>query len=388
MPVLNRIADRAEEIAEWRRDFHQHPELLYEVHRTAAAVADKLKSFGCDEVVRGIGRTGVVAVIRGQKHTSGKVVGMRADMDALPIEEATGLPYASKTPGKMHACGHDGHTSMLLGAARHLCETRNFDGTAIVIFQPAEEGGAGAKAMIEDGLLERFGIQEVYGLHNYPGMSVGKFAIRTGPLMAAADRLQIEIEGVGGHAARPHKAVDTVLVGCAIVDALQQVVSRNVDPLESAVVSITLFQAGTADNVIPQTALLRGTARSLNPQVRDILEKRIVEIAEGVAKLYGAKAKVGYSRDYPVVVNHAGETEFAAKIASEVVGEANVDPATVPVMGGEDFAFMLQKRPGAFIFMGNGDSANLHHQAYDFNDKAIPFGASYWVRLIERAMPA
>jgi amidohydrolase len=387
MPVLNRIADRAEEIAEWRRDFHQHPELLYEVHRTAAEVADKLKSFGCDEVVPGIGRTGVVGVIRGKKGASGKVVGMRADMDALPIEEATGLPYASKTPGKMHACGHDGHTSMLLGAARHLCETRNFDGTAVVIFQPAEEGGAGAKAMIEDGLLDRFGIQEVYGLHNYPGMGVGKFAIRSGPLMAAADRLQIEIEGVGGHAARPHKAVDTVLVGCAIINALQQVVSRNVDPLDSAVVSITLFHAGTTDNVIPQTALLRGTARSLSPHVRDILEKRIVEIGEGVAKLHGAKAKVSYTRDYPVVVNHPGKTEFAARIAGEVAGEANVNPAAVPVMGGEDFAFMLEKRPGAFIFMGNGDTANLHHPAYDFNDKAIPFGASYWVRLVERAMP-
>ena len=388
MPVLNRIADRADEIAEWRHDFHRYPELLYEVHRTAAQVVDKLKSFGCDEVVAGIGRTGVVGVIQGKKRGSGKVVGMRADMDALPIEEITGLPYASKTPGKMHACGHDGHTSMLLGAARHLCETRNFDGTAVVIFQPAEEGGAGAKAMIEDGLLDRFGIQEVYGLHNYPGMGVGTFAIRSGPLMAAADRLQIEIEGVGGHAARPHKAVDTVLVGSAIVNALQQIVSRNIDPLENAVVSITLFQAGTTDNVIPQTALLRGTARSLNAQVRDTLEKRVVEIAEGVAKLYGAKVKVIYSRDYPVVVNHPGETEFAAGIASQIAGGANVDSAARPVMGGEDFAFMLEKRPGAFIFMGNGDSANLHHPAYDFNDKAIPFGASYWVRLVETAMPA
>src|SRR5579871_59044 len=388
MPVLNRIADRADEIAEWRHDFHQHPELLYEVHRTAAEVAGKLKSCGCDEVVPGIGRTGVVGVIRGKKHASGRVVGMRADMDALPIEEATGLPYASKTPGKMHACGHDGHTSMLLGAARHLCETRNFDGTAVLIFQPAEEGGAGAKAMIDDGLLDRFGIQEVYGLHNYPGMGVGKFAIRPGPLMAAADRLQIEIEGLGGHAARPHKAVDTVLVGCAIINALQQIVARNIDPLESAVVSITLFQAGTTDNVIPQTALLRGTARSLNPHVRDVLERRVKETAEGVAAAYGAKAKVVYSRDYPVVVNHPGETEFATRIASEVAGAGNVDPATVPVMGGEDFAFLLERRPGAFIFMGNGDSANLHHPAYDFNDKAIPFGASYWVRLIESAMPA
>ncbi len=261
MPVINRVADRAEEVAAWRRDFHSDPELLYEVHRTAAKVAEKLKSFGCDEVATGIGRTGVVGVIRGRKKESGKVVGLRADMDALPIEEATGLPYASKNPGKMHACGHDGHTAMLLGAARHLCDTRNFDGTAVVIFQPAEEGGAGAKAMIDDGMLDRFKIDEVYGLHNYPGMPVGSFAIRSGPLMAAADRLTIEVEGVGGHAARPHIAVDTVLVGSEIVSALQQIVSRNVDPLESAVVSITLFQAGFTDNVIPQTALLRGTAR-------------------------------------------------------------------------------------------------------------------------------
>ncbi len=388
MPVINRVADRAEEVAIWRRDFHSDPELLYEVHRTAAKVADKLKSFGCDEVATGIGRTGVVGVIRGRKKDSGKVVGLRADMDALPIEEATGLPYASKNPGKMHACGHDGHTAMLLGAARHLCDTRNFDGTAVVIFQPAEEGGAGAKAMIDDGLFDRFKIDEVFGLHNYPGLPVGSFAIRSGPLMAAADRLVIEVEGVGGHAARPHFAVDTVLVGSEIVSALQQIVSRNVDPLESAVVSITLFQAGFTDNVIPQSALLRGTARSLKAETRDLLEKRIVEIAEGVARLHGAKAKVLYSRDYPVVVNDPGATDFAASVAREVAGAAQVNPNAVPVMGGEDFAFMLQARPGAFIFMGNGDTAPIHHPAYDFNDAAIPFGSSYWVRLVETALPA
>jgi len=389
MPVVNRLADRADEIAVWRRDLHAHPELLYEVHRTAATVAEKLRHFGCDEVVPGIGKTGVVGVIRGKKKNSGKVVGLRADMDALPIEEATGLPYASQNPGKMHACGHDGHTAMLLGAARHLCETRNFDGTAVVIFQPAEEGGAGAKAMIEDGLIDRFGIGEVFGLHNYPGLPVGSFAIRPGAIMAAADRIWIEIEGRGGHAARPHKAIDTILVGTAIIGALQQIVARNVDPVESAVVSITLFQAGNTDNVIPQTALLRGTARSLKAEVRDLLERRVVEIAEGVARLHGAKAKVTYSRDYPVVVNHPRETEFAAAIAREIAGEAAVDPAVAPVMGGEDFSFILQKRPGAFIFMGNGEeSANLHHPAYDFNDQAIPFGTSYWVRLVETAMPA
>jgi hippurate hydrolase len=386
MPVLNRIADRADEIAEWRHDFHQHPELLYDVRRTAGKVADMLKSFGCDEVVTGIGRTGVVGVIRGKKKGS-KVLGLRADMDALPLEEITGLPYASKTPGKMHACGHDGHTSMLLGAARHLCETRNFDGTTVVIFQPAEEGGAGAKAMIDDGLLDRWNIQEVYGMHNYPGIELGTFAVKAGPLMAAADRIRIDIEGVGGHAARPHKAIDTVLVGCAVVNALQHIVSRNIDPLESAVISIPLFQAGHTDNVIPQTAHLRGTARSFSPQVRDQLEKRIAEVVEHTAKAHGAKATVTYKRDYPVVVNTPKEAEFASKVASEIVSESHVK-AAVPVMGAEDFAFMLEKRPGAFIFMGNGNSANLHHPAYDFNDKAIPFGTSYWVRLVENAMPA
>jgi hippurate hydrolase len=387
MPVLNRIADQAGEVAEWRRYLHERPELLYEVHETAKTVAEKLTAFGCDEVVPGIGRTGVVGVIKGNKPGT-KVVGMRADMDALPLDEITGLPYASKIAGKMHACGHDGHTAMLLGAARHLCETRNFAGTAIVIFQPAEEGGAGAKAMIDDGLMTRFNIGEVYGMHNMPGLPIGKFAMRPGAIMAAADRLTIEIEGVGGHAARPHFAVDTVLVGSQIINALQTIVARNVDPLESAVVSITLFQAGHTDNVIPQTALLRGTARSLRASVRDVLEKRIVEVAEGVAKLHGAKAKVTYSRDYPVVVNNEQAVDFASSVAREIAGEANVDTKTPPVMGGEDFAFMLESRPGAFIFMGNGDSANLHHPAYDFNDSAIPYGASYWVRLVEKSMPA
>ncbi|HVT55070.1 MAG TPA: M20 aminoacylase family protein [Xanthobacteraceae bacterium] len=386
MPVLNRIADRADEIADWRHDFHQYPELLYDVHRTAGKVAEMLKSFGCDEVVTGIGRTGVVGVIRGKKQGS-KVLGLRADMDALPLEEITGLPYASKTPGKMHACGHDGHTSMLLGAARHLCETRNFGGTAVVIFQPAEEGGAGAKAMIDDGLLDRWNIQEVYGMHNYPGIELGTFAVKSGPLMAAADRISIDIEGVGGHAARPHKAIDTVLVGCAILNGLQQIVARNVDPLESAVISIPMFQAGQTDNVIPQTAHLRGTSRSFNPKIQDLVEKRIHEVVEHTAKAYGAKATLTYRRDYPVVVNTPKEAEFAGKVAGEIVSESNVRPA-VPVMGAEDFAFLLEKRPGAFIFMGNGDSANLHHPAYDFNDKAIPFGTSYWVRLVENAMPA
>jgi amidohydrolase len=390
MPIVNRIAALHGDITEWRHDLHAHPELLYDVHRTAGVVADKLRGFGCDEVVTGIGRTGVVGVIRGRKPADGEVkaIGLRADMDALPIMEATNLPYKSTTPGKMHACGHDGHTAMLLGAARYLAETRNFAGTAVVIFQPAEEGGAGGKAMIQDGLMERFGIGEVYGMHNYPGMPVGQFGLRPGPIMAAADHLVIDIEGVGGHAARPHLTIDTVVVGAQIVNALQSIVSRNVDPLQSAVVSICMFHAGNADNVIPQTAQLNGTARSLTPAVQDLVEKRVREVVEGVARLHGAKATLSYRRNYPVLRNHERQTGFAASVAGEVVGGSKVDTMFPPVMGAEDFSFMLESRPGAFIFVGNGDSAGLHHPAYNFNDDVIPIGTSYWVNLVETALPA
>ena len=388
MPIVNRIADLHGEITAWRHDIHAHPELLYDVHRTAASVAEKLKSFGCDEVVTGIGRTGVVGVIRGSKpDDGGRVIGLRADMDALPIEEATGLPYRSTVPGKMHACGHDGHTAMLLGAARYLTETRNFAGTVVVIFQPAEEGGAGGKAMVQDGLMDRFRIEEVYGMHNYPGLPVGRFGLRPGPLMAAADRLTIEIEGRGGHAARPHISVDTVLVGAQIINQIQSIVSRNVDPLQAAVISICVFQAGSTDNVIPQTALLRGTARSLTPEVRDLLERRLHEVVTGTAQLYGATAKLTYKRDYPVTRNHERQAAFAAAVAAQVVGQERVDDRFAPVMGAEDFSFMLEARPGAFIFVGNGDSAGLHHPAYDFNDETIPIGTSYWVKLVETALP-
>jgi amidohydrolase len=388
MPIVNRVADLHGEITAWRRDIHSHPELLYDVHRTAGAVADKLKQFGCDEVVTGIGRTGVVGVIRGRKGEGGRVIGLRADMDALPIQEANDVPYKSTVPGKMHACGHDGHTAMLLGATRYLAETRNFAGTAVVIFQPAEEGGAGGKAMIQDGLMERFRIEEVYGMHNFPGLPLGEFAIRPGPIMACADRIYIDIEGKGGHAARPHIAIDSVLVGSQIVNQLQSIVARNVDPVESAVVSICQFHAGTADNILPQTARLSGTARSLTPDVRDILEQRVREVVEGTAKLYGAKVKVVYKRDYPVTRNHERQTAFAASVAKDVAGRERVDDQAPAVLGAEDFSFMLEARPGAFIFVGNGDSAGLHHPAYDFNDEAIPFGTSYWVKLIETAMPA
>ncbi|WP_024508783.1 M20 aminoacylase family protein [Bradyrhizobium sp. ARR65] len=390
MPIVNRVADLHPEIQAWRRDLHEHPELLYDVHRTAAFVADRLREFGCDEVATGLGKTGVVGVIKGRKAaTNGevKVIGLRADMDALPIEERTNLPYASKTKGMMHACGHDGHTAMLLGAARYLAETRNFAGNAVVIFQPAEEGGAGAAAMIKDGLMERFGIEQVYGMHNGPGIPIGSFAIRTGPIMAATDAIDIRIEGHGGHAARPHKCIDSVMVGAQLVTALQQIVSRNVDPLESAVISMCEFHAGNARNVIPQTAELHGTVRTLTPEVRDLVERRVREVVAGVAQITGARIDLTYERGYPVTVNHTAQTEQAISIAKQVVGEGNVHE-TPPLMGAEDFAYMLEARPGAFIFCGNGDSAGLHHPAYNFNDEAILYGTSYWIKLVENTLAA
>jgi hippurate hydrolase len=390
MPIVNRVADLQPDIQAWRRDIHEHPELLYDVDRTAAFVAERLREFGCDEVATGLGRTGVVGVIRGRKPAGGsdvKAIGLRADMDALPIEEATDLPYASKTPGKMHACGHDGHTAMLLGAARYLAETRNFAGDAVVIFQPAEEGGAGAAAMIKDGLFDRFAIDQVYGMHNGPGIPVGSFAIRPGPIMASTDSVDIRIEGRGGHAARPHISIDSVLVGAQLITALQSIVSRSVDPLESAVVSICEFHAGHARNVIPQTAELKGTVRTLTPEVRALIEKRVRDVVDGVARMTGARIDLTYERGYPVVVNHAAQTDFAIQVAKEVAGDGHVQEMA-PLMGGEDFAYMLERRPGAFIFCGNGDSAGLHHPAYDFNDEAIVFGTSYWIKLVENTLTA
>jgi amidohydrolase len=389
MPIVNRIAALTDEIAAWRHDFHEHPELLYEVHRTAGIVADRLREFGCDEVVTGIGRTGVVGVIRGRKTSSDRVIGLRADMDALPIEEESGVPYASKTPGLMHACGHDGHTAMLLGAAKYLAETRNFDGTAVVIFQPAEEGGAGGKAMVDDGLMTRWGIQEVYGLHNMPGLPEGHFAITPGPLLAAADRFEIVVHGKGGHGgAGPHRAIDSVLIGSEIVSALQSIVARNVDPMKTAVVSACSFHAGSAFNIIPPTATLGGTVRTFDPGVRDLVERRISEVADGIARAYGGSAETTYTRMYPATVNHERETVIAAEVARDVVGADRVDDRTTPIMGGEDFAFMLLERPGAFIFLGMGDSPECHHPAYTFNDSILGHGASYWVRMIEKSMPA
>jgi hippurate hydrolase len=388
MPIINRFAEFQDDIAEWRHDIHRHPELLYDVQRTAGVVADRLMSFGVDELATGIGRTGVVAVIRGRQTGSGKVIGLRADMDALPITETTGKEYASEVPGKMHACGHDGHTAMLLGAARYLAETRNFDGTAVLIFQPAEEGGAGGKAMVDDGLMDRFAIREVYGMHNMPGMAPGAFALRSGPILASTDEFHIEITGRGGHAAQPHKAADPLLAGTAIVTALQSIVSRSVDPLEAAVVSVTQMNFGDTTNVIAEKGKIAGTVRTLKAEMRDLVERRMSEIVAGIAAAHGVKAHIRYKRSYPVTRNHPDQTAFAASVAREIAGAERVATDIPPIMGGEDFAYMLEARPGAFIFIGNGDTAGLHNPAYDFNDAIIPAGCSYWVRLVETAMPA
>lgn len=392
MPIINRLAEFQNDIVAWRHDLHRHPELLYEVHRTAATVAGLLRDFGVDEVVTGVGRTGVVGVIRGGKGggkgTGERTIALRADMDALPIQETTGLRYESSVPGKMHACGHDGHTAMLLGAARYLAETRNFAGTAVVVFQPAEEGGGGGRAMVEDGLMDRFGIDEIFGLHNMPGLPIGSFAIRPGPIMAATDEFSIEIKGHGGHAARPHDTIDPIVAGAQLVAALQTIVSRSVDPIEATVVSVTRFNAGFAHNVIPAAALLGGTVRTLKADLRDRAEARLRTIAAGIGLACGATVTVDYDRNYPVTVNHAAQTAFAVRVASEVVGAARVDADVPPMMGGEDFSYMLEARPGAFIFMGNGDSAGLHNPDYDFNDDAIPIGSSYLARLVETALAA
>ena len=389
MPVKNRFAELLPEITEWRRDIHENPEILYDTHRTSALVAEKLKAFGCDEIVTGIGRTGVVGVIRGQGAQPGndaRTIGLRADMDALPILEATGLPYASKTPGAMHACGHDGHTAMLLGAAKYLSETRNFDGTVVVIFQPAEEGGAGGKEMCDDGMMERFGIQEVYGMHNWPGRPVGSFAIRPGSFFAAADQFDIHVTGKGGHAAKPHETLDTTVIASQIVIALQTIASRNVDPVKQVVVSVTSFETGSkAHNVIPETVHLKGTVRTLDGEVQDLTEARMREIVDLTARAYGGRAEIDYRRGYPVMVNSEGQTAFAAEVASAVSGDCADAPL---VMGGEDFAFMLEERPGAYILVGNGDTAMVHHPEYNFNDEAIPAGCSWWAEIVERRMPA
>jgi len=386
MPILNRAAELQGEVTEWRRHIHAHPELLYAVENTAAFVAEKLRAFGVDEVVTGIGRTGVVGLIRGKGE--GRTIGLRADMDALPLTEITGKPYASETPGKMHACGHDGHTAMLLGAAKYLAENRNFNGNIAVIFQPAEEGGAGGDAMVKDGMMERFQIAEVYGMHNMPGLPVGHFAIRKGAIMAATDEFTVSIKGLGGHAAMPHKTIDPIAIGAQIVSNLQLIASRSANPLKSVVVSVTKFNAGNAHNVIPNDASFGGTVRTLDPEMRDLAEQRFKQIVTGIATSHGAEVEIEFQRNYPVTFNHADETDHAIAVAEEIAGAGNVIPNIDPMMGGEDFSYMLLARPGAFIFVGNGDSAGLHNPAYDFNDEAIAHGISYWVRLAEQRLNA
>ena len=386
MPVKNRFAELLPEITEWRRDLHENPEILFETHRTSGIVAEKLKEFGCDEVVTGLGRTGVVGIIKGKTDSSGKTIGLRADMDALPIHEETGVDYASKTPGAMHACGHDGHTAMLLGAAKYLAETRNFDGTVAVIFQPAEEGGGGGKEMVDDGIMDTFKIDEVYGMHNWPGKPVGSFSIRPGAFFAAADQFDIYLTGQGGHAAKPQETVDTTVMGAHVVLALQSIASRNADPVKQLVVSVTSFETGSnAHNVIPETVHLRGTVRTMDPGIQDLAEARLKEIAEGTAAMMGGKAEVDYRRGYPVMVNSEEQTEFAAEVAKSVSGDCEDAPL---VMGGEDFAFMLNARPGAYILVGNGDTAAVHHPKSNFNDETIPAGCSWWAEIVEKRMPA
>ena len=385
MPIKNRFAELYPTIVKWRHDFHRNPELQYELPRTAAKVADLLRSFGCDEVVEGVGKSGVVGVIHGQVDTSRRVIGLRADMDALPIDEKSDVLYKSEVPGVMHACGHDGHTAMLLGAAQYLCETRNFDGKAAVIFQPAEEGGAGAKAMIDDGLVTRFNIDEFYGIHNMPGIETGKFAIRPGPLMASADRFKIILTGKGGHAAMPHLAVDTTLVAAQILVNLNLIVSRSIDPLKRVVVTAGTFKTdSSALNVIANTVELEGSVRSLDEDMRDLVQERLSQVAEGTAAANQCEITIEYERGYPITDNNEEATQHAISVASSV---SEVDTDTPPIMPSEDFAYMLMEKPGAFIFLGNGDSQMLHNPEYIFDDEAIPFGSSWYAGMVEERLP-
>ena len=385
MPIKNRFAELYPTIVKWRHDFHRNPELQYELPRTAAKVADLLRSFGCDEVVEGVGKSGVVGVIHGQVDTSRRVIGLRADMDALPIDEKSDVLYKSEVPGVMHACGHDGHTAMLLGAAQYLCETRNFDGKAAVIFQPAEEGGAGAKAMIDDGLVTRFNIDEFYGIHNMPGIETGKFAIRLGPLMASADRFKIILTGKGGHAAMPHLAVDTTLVAAQILVNLNLIVSRSIDPLKRVVVTAGTFKTdSSALNVIANTVELEGSVRSLDEEMRDLVQERLHQVAEGTAAANQCEVTIEYERGYPITDNNEEATQHAISVASSV---SEVDTDTPPIMPSEDFAYMLMEKPGAFIFLGNGDSQMLHNPEYIFDDEAIPFGSSWYAGMVEERLP-
>lgn len=385
MPVLNRIAEFAEDMTSWRRHLHSIPELKYDLEETEAFVAARLADFGVDEIHRGIAQTGIVALIAGQG--DGPVIGLRADMDALPIEEKASLPYKSTKPGNMHACGHDGHMTMLLGAARYLAETRNFAGTVALIFQPAEEGGAGGKAMVDAGTMDRFGIERVFAVHNWPGLDLGKIDMNYGPTMAAADQFDIHLKVNGAHAAWPHQSVDPIVVGAQIVSALQSLVSRTVAPADEAVVSVTQFTAGTTHNVIPGHALLRGTTRTMRAEVRQMIAERLQSIVRGIAEGMGAEVKIDYRFGYPATVNEDSATDLALIAARDVVGEAHATLDHLPQMGAEDFAFMLEARPGAYVYIGVGDIPGLHHPDYNFPDEAAPIGASYFARLVETIQP-
>jgi hippurate hydrolase len=378
-----------------RRDIHAHPELCYEEQRTADVVASRLADWGI-EVVRGLGVTGVVGIIKGG--TSGRAIGLRADMDALPMQELNTFEHASRHAGKMHACGHDGHTTMLLGAAHYLSQNRNFDGTVYLIFQPAEEGGAGARRMMDDGLFERFPMEAVYGMHNWPGVAAGRFGVVAGPMMASSNEFRVVVKGKGAHAAQPHRGIDPVMVAVQIAQSWQTIISREKNPLETAVLSITQIHAGSATNVIPDEAVLIGTVRTFTTEVLDLVERRMQEIAAGVAAAFNAGIDFSFKRNYPPLVNHTAQTAFAIEAMKAVVGEDNVDANVEPTMGAEDFAFMLQAKPGCYVFLGNGDGEHrigghglgpcqLHNGSYDFNDQLLPIGASYWVRLVEMSLP-
>ncbi len=386
MPIKNRIADLHADITEWRRHLHTIPELLFDLPKTSAFVEEKLRSFGITDITTGIAQSGLVAVIEGRTNTSGRTIGLRADMDALPITEATGLDYASTHAGKMHACGHDGHTAILLGAAQYLAETRNFDGRVVLIFQPAEEGGGGGNVMVEEGLMDRWSIDEVYGLHNSPGDAVGTFSIRAGALLAAADEFDITLTGQGGHAAAPHEAIDTNLAAAHVVVALQSIASRNVDPVKQVVVSVCTLRSDTdSHNVLPQTVRLRGTVRTLDAGVRDLAQDRLQAIVTHTAAAHQCSAEINYMRGYPVTINAEENTVFAADAAEAV--SPGVDRNVPPIMAGEDFSYMLNQRPGAYIILGNGDGPTVHHPQYNFNDDAIPAGCSWFAEMVEQRLP-
>jgi amidohydrolase len=387
MPIVNRIADFHADLAAWRHEIHAHPETAFEERRTADFVAQRLQEFGI-EVHRGLAGTGVVGTLKGSA-PGGRAIALRADMDALHIHERNAVDYASQNPGKMHACGHDGHTTMLLGAARYLAETRNFAGTVHFVFQPAEENEGGGKAMVEEGLFQKFPVEAVYGMHNWPGLPVGDFAIRPGPMLAACDLFELAVEGKGTHAALPHLGIDPVICAAQIATALQTITSRNTHPLDSAVLSITQIHGGDTWNVIPDRVVLRGTARSFKPEVQDAIEAGILRVAKGVADAMGATIALSYDRRYPATVNATAEVEISVTAAGDVAGAAHVERNVQPTMGSEDFAFMLNAKPGAYIFIGNGageKSAALHNPHYDFNDAILPLGASYWARLVARAL--